>query len=1659
MPAWNRLIVRAALGLLVGTLSWFVAASASAQTPPAASSASLIGPVGLPPAFGAAVREGGRERSTPQERERSRSLFAGQLSVGEARVLARRAVPGLTAKTPLPDAGEVQRVVDENTLVVDAPEGDGSQVLQSNLPVAERQGGGWRLADLDVTPVGGGFAPRAGLGEVRLPADAAAGIEVGGLGVDPGVQAVSAGSASEDTVTYPNVATDTDLTVRTLPAGFETVHVLRSPSAPQELDFDLSRLPVGATVSTVGEGDLQGVEVRDAAGKELLGFSAVRAWDADGLSVPASYEVAGGRVRLRVPHQGRDVRYPLVVDPYVQQNWGSGSGADTDYGGWAFEREGPQSAQIRPSTGDQGPFFGKGLFVSSLAGSRYRGDNLGQWVFRAPGDYSGPYTSRATITKFDAIDFSILNPTYSAANPCLTLGLYDPVTRYWDSRQARVRDLIGTGWGPYRAGPATYCGARSRGWQEHTLTPGTSLAGKRSNAFVMQLGTKGTGAAGTAIVGALRWYGVQYEDQVPPSLEPPVVPGGWIGRGVQQAVRGIDRGLGVQRMEVRSTGVPSGVPPVAAFTFAPSPTIGQRVFPFDVTRSFGYDQLPEGVQTVSAVSVDGAGLASPWRNFGVKVDRSGPGLALSGDLYDQRATPIPAGGSRTLSVGATDGELGGPAGAQRSGVERVEVYMDGQPVASASQPEQGDSRPLSFQWQTDQQLAAGPHQVRVVATDRLGQASEQTFAVQAECCAAGLDDGVVDVGDRASVFGDFDGDGRGDVGLVDRDSGALAVAAGRGDGTFAPDTSWGSFGEPVDRVAAGNVDGDEEEDADVATGTDDLVVRTTSGALRVGLSDGSTFVGGTSSGTDPVQDSWPAGRSLGLADVDGDTRLDLWGVDEDSRRLTVAYSRGGAFDAGSVWTTVPQSRDVDMADLDGDALADLVTYEPSDGAVRFHQSDGEQLAPTDVWGQAATGADLALGDVDANGLKDAVQRQPDEGSQPGPVTARRSSRNEGFVAGTSDLGALSSSFTLNAVDLTGDGSADVVGTRVQDGELLLRSSSSTVPDPHEPDPTPADPDPDDGSAFGALAADGPVPIMMSDDAALYSADGLPSQSPDPEPTTQERAEKQQLLEQMSYLGADRLRTVAYWGRMDRLNPSDEQSSMLVLADGPPQAPPGRAGGPQSESNPPEEARRFRLRRDVESPVDLADTVADRRPEWIAGEWRHIENRWYRDNLALLESAAEDDRTIHLTVTGGGGGQDFVECGSGNARGVQLQVRGCQSRDTPTGRDPDPKRAAHAIGEISEQARDVLGGRVGSVGVWNEPNITGTTFLSRPKSTNPDERLDTSRLYGRIYAEAYADLRRRDLLGAGKLRVAFGELTSARSHFDGYDENARLRVRTPAQWTASALDEAKNHPGVTWDSGRVRADIMAIHPYQHTNEPWERNGQYPWGVHGVGKPTKRTRGSKITSPSLKGFLSANADDTLRRVGADRAIAPDIWATEFGYYNSKAGERLGFGNATLGQGYAEPTRSRFLTYESSNSKGALPALAEDGNVKVISFWEVLEDPLPGIAPRANLNIRDDSGFIGSGKMRDDVSYTSKVGNGATGSWPLQGEYVGQFLQLTGIRVYGKALTERPKKRSNSEEAVLEDRRYDGLQWPQNRRTACAIRRWRDLDRAPVAEQPRC
>jgi hypothetical protein len=164
---------------------------------------------------------------------------------------------------------------------------------------------------------------------------------------------------------------------------------------------------------------------------------------------------------------------------------------------------------------------------------------------------------------------------------------------------------------------------------------------------------------------------------------------------------------------------------------------------------------------------------------------------------------------------------------------------------------------------------------------------------------------------------DFDGDGKRDLAVLNRDRGAPAITIllGNGDGSLRPGMSL-----PVAATSAfavGDLDSDGKPDLLAPASGDAL------GLLR-GRGDGSFAIGpqlavGTQSGV----------GALALADIDGDGHLDAVALDGAGGALVVLLGDGTGSFAPARSFAVPTARTVRPAtlalrDLDGDGRPDLV---------------------------------------------------------------------------------------------------------------------------------------------------------------------------------------------------------------------------------------------------------------------------------------------------------------------------------------------------------------------------------------------------------------------------------------------------------------------------------------------------------------------------------------------------------------------------------------------------------------------------------------------------------------------------------------------------------------------------------------------------------------
>ncbi|MEZ5352868.1 MAG: BACON domain-containing carbohydrate-binding protein [Bryobacteraceae bacterium] len=111
---------------------------------------------------------------------------------------------------------------------------------------------------------------------------------------------------------------------RGLEQGFT---VLRRPAGEGLLAFDLA---VRGGLEPRLEDGAVGFVDRDGA--QVVRYSGLRAWDAEGKALPARFALAGGRVRIMVEERG--AAYPVTVDPVAQGAYlkASNTGGGDDFG-------------------------------------------------------------------------------------------------------------------------------------------------------------------------------------------------------------------------------------------------------------------------------------------------------------------------------------------------------------------------------------------------------------------------------------------------------------------------------------------------------------------------------------------------------------------------------------------------------------------------------------------------------------------------------------------------------------------------------------------------------------------------------------------------------------------------------------------------------------------------------------------------------------------------------------------------------------------------------------------------------------------------------------------------------------------------------------------------------------------------------------------------------------------------------------------------------------------------------------------------------------------------------------------------------------------------------------------------------------------------------
>lgn len=336
--------------------------------------------------------------SAEAQRDRSMTQF-DDLSRSEAQELAQQTFPDqMTAPVDalgLPAGDHVTSYVSATAARVEDPHGK-RLLLESTEPFAteDEDSGALSKVDLSLSNDAGALVPANPAVDVQLPDSAADPVTLpdSDLSVSLVEGADVAGKVEDDRVFYGEVSTDTDYITVARPQGAEVMWQLRSPQATETLSLDLG-LPVGeharltSALTNAGDDENPAVQIVKDDNTLVDTIAAPSAADADGVPVPARYRLDGDRLYVDVAHRRQAVKYPVLVDPEVDEIW-----AGNDWANMGAGTSATMAGQWRFNYSEGGlgnPWFlmnnasptGYGMAIESAPGSFLYTAGAGAWDY------------------------------------------------------------------------------------------------------------------------------------------------------------------------------------------------------------------------------------------------------------------------------------------------------------------------------------------------------------------------------------------------------------------------------------------------------------------------------------------------------------------------------------------------------------------------------------------------------------------------------------------------------------------------------------------------------------------------------------------------------------------------------------------------------------------------------------------------------------------------------------------------------------------------------------------------------------------------------------------------------------------------------------------------------------------------------------------------------------------------------------------------------------------------------------------------------------------------------------------------------------------------------------------------------------------------------
>lgn len=853
---------------------------------------------------------------------------------------------------------------------------------------------------------------------------------------------------------------DTDTIIKPGTDGVQYAWQLRSAESPEQLVLHVD-LPGDAVLKNGEAGEVTITQ----GDKVLVRIAPVMAFGADGEPVATSMRADGDSITIGVPHRNQDVAYPIVVDPEVVAGFYFPYQGLDAFGYWQTYNH--SSGKMALVGGDHN--YGRGLYVQSSPypmepvpvpfnpGSGPGDADRAGWYFNAPG--------QARIYKvYNTLSMHVLG---SSLHTCMYVGIAQPGIVGWDGPNGLT---FGEGCAPFASYPWT------------VEVPGGIGNGTPGNAFVFSDYSYSVNSS--QFNSYFRDAEIRMTDSDAPGISSFGVTDAWTNDpDTPMYLLAGDASTGVRTINV--TG-PAGWSQTGAYT-NPNCLYGPCTIQLSQTRTIG--DMPEGAHTLTATATDAAGNASTGLSRTVRVDRTAPTLALTGTLKDNDGQTISP-GTYGLHVATTDQAVGSP----RAGMGRIQIDVDGSPVAATDQACPASSCSLDYDWTFDTSLyTGGPHTITVSATDLAGNTSTSSITVDTNCCMVPLDQwGNTDPANDVR-WGDVNGDGIDDAVVRDA-NGDVYVGISFGD-SFNYADYWGFWSDVRDiHVTDVNDDGL----ADIA-GRNQFT-----GAVYVGLSDGTQFANGT---------QWASIGTTGelsFANVDGIDGDDLL-LTATNGSVQVGYSTTTAFDSLTALGSAAAARL--LGDVDADGMADLVSYNATTGALAGKLSDETSLIDDGSWGTWASAHQPLIGDVNADGKSDLIGRTD------GSNTIRYAPSDGATFASPAVFGTVPASYTTWTADVTGDGLSDIIAMDPSTGDVYVGASIAPYPDENATYAFTPDPGLDYTEAVAQAAATTPsMQLLVQDDPVFM-------------PTTIDST-VDLMYDRARQMGATRIRFNAEWGKLE-----------------------------------------------------------------------------------------------------------------------------------------------------------------------------------------------------------------------------------------------------------------------------------------------------------------------------------------------------------------------------------------------------------------------------------------------------------------------------------------------------------------------------------------------